>query len=80
MPTKPAKTVTTINWNDGSTSNVNYKTVLNAGTATASGKVTGGTFAKGKLSSTSTLTPGAGQDCVTVPITSLTISGTFTIS
>jgi hypothetical protein len=77
---KPTKTVTTINWNNGSMSGVNYKTVLNGTSGTASGKVTSGSFDKGKLSSSIAYQPGAGQNCTTTPLTSATITGTFTIS
>jgi hypothetical protein len=79
-PSKPATTKTTISWNNGTTSAVVYKTVLNSGTATAAGKVTSGTFKGGKLTSNVTFTVGAGQNCTSVPITSATISGTFNIT
>jgi hypothetical protein len=77
---KPIKTTTTIDWNNGTTSGVTYKTVLDAGTGTATGKVTSGSFDKGKISSSVSYTPGAGQNCTTTPVSSATISGTFTIS
>jgi len=80
MPSKPTTTKTTIDWNNGSTSGVDYKTVLDSGSATAAGKVTSGTFAKGKLTSSLSYVPGAGQDCTTVPLTSATLSGTFNIT
>jgi hypothetical protein len=77
---KPIKTTTTIDWNNGSTSGVTYKTILNSGSGTAAGKVTSGSFDKGKIASSVTYTAGAGQNCISTPLTSATISGTFTIS
>jgi len=78
---KPVTTNSTINWNNGDTSTDTYKTVLDAGSATVKGTITGGdAFAGGKLKASITYTPGAGQNCTTVPLTSATLSGTFEIT
>ena len=45
---KPVKTVNTIDWNNGDTSVDSYSTTLDAGSATVKGKITSGTFDKGK--------------------------------
>jgi hypothetical protein len=78
---KPVATVGQVaHWNNGDTSTSTYKTQLDAGNATIKGKVTAGDFAKGKIVGSLTYTLGNGQNCTTVPVTSATISGTFTIS
>jgi hypothetical protein len=77
---KPVKTVNTIDWNNGDTSVDSYSTTLDAGSATVKGKITSGTFDKGKVAASVTYTPGPGQTCGSVPLTSATLSGTYTIS
>jgi len=74
------KTTSSIKWNNGDTSGDLYKTTLFGGTANAKGKITSGDFAKGKLLSTLSYSLGAGQNCSTIPITSATLTGTFTIT
>lgn len=74
------KTVSTIDWNTGATSSDTYKTALVAGSATSKGKITSGPFAKGKLSASLTYDITAGQNCTSVPITSASLSGAFSIS
>ena len=74
------KTNSSISWNNSDTSTDSYKTTLDAGRATVTGKITGGTFDKGKIAGSLTYTLGAGQNCTTVPVTSATISGTFKIT
>jgi hypothetical protein len=77
---KPTKTDSTIDWNNGDTSADSYKTTLDAGSATVAGKITSGTFDKGKITGSLTYTVGAGQNCTSVPVTSATITGTFQIT
>ena len=80
-PGKPVATKGQVaHWNNGDTSTSTYKTTLDAGTATIAGKVTAGDFAKGKIAGSLSYTVGAGQNCTTVPVTSATITGTFTIT
>jgi hypothetical protein len=74
------KTVNTIDWNNGDTSVDSYSTTLDGATATVKGKTTSGTFDKGKVAGSVSYTPGAGRNCTSVPLTSATLSGTYTIS
>ena len=76
-----SKTLGTIHWNNSTSSGDKYKTTLRLGQpATLKGKITSGTFAKGKATASLNYTYGPGQNCLTVPITSATITGTFTIT
>jgi hypothetical protein len=71
----------TINWNNATSSTDKYKTTLKLGQpATLKGKILSGTFDKGKVTASLTYTYGPGQNCVSTPITSATITGTFTIT
>jgi hypothetical protein len=80
---KPTASTGTINWNNGTTSTEKVKSTLGdpgPGQTTVAGKITAGTFQKGKVAATLGDTPGAGQNCTTKPITSVTISGTYSIT
>jgi hypothetical protein len=50
------------------------------GDATGNGKTTAGTFDKGKVAVALSYTLGSGQNCETVPVTSATVAGTYTIT
>jgi hypothetical protein len=80
---KPTKSTGTINWNNGTTSTEAIKSVIgdpSEGKTTVTGKITAGTFLKGKVAALLTDTPGPGQDCVGKPLTSATITGTYQIT
>jgi hypothetical protein len=80
---KPTKSTGTISWNNGTTSTETVKSTLGdpgPGETTVAGKITAGTFLKGKVASSLTDTLGAGQNCLTVPVTSATVAGTYTIT
>jgi len=70
-----------IHWNNSTSSTWKYKTTLRLGQpATLKGKILSGTFAKGKVTATLHYTYGPGQNCLTTPITSAVITGTFNIT
>jgi hypothetical protein len=80
---KPTKSTGTINWNNATTSVEAVKSTLGdpgPGETTVAGKITSGTFQKGKVAAALTDTLGPGQNCTTVPVTSATVSGTYTIT
>lgn len=76
--TSTQKSTTT--WNTGAKTTSKYTLILTAGSATLSGTVTAGLFKGDSFSGTATFVPGAGQDCTTTPITSVTISGTVSLN
>jgi len=76
--TSKQKSVTT--WNTGAKTTSTYTLTLTAGSATLSGKVTAGLFKGDSFSGTATFLPGTGQDCTTTPITSVSISGSVSLS
>jgi len=57
-----------------------YNLTLGSGTITLAGKITAGSFNKGKLSANLTYQVGAGQDCTNTPITSATIVSPSTLT
>ncbi|MGH9016857.1 MAG: hypothetical protein ACRDY1_03830 [Acidimicrobiales bacterium] len=82
-PGTPTKSKGTINWNNGTTSMESVTSTLGdpgPGESTVTGKISKGTFKKGKVAAALTDTLGAGQNCTSVPVTSATITGTYTIS
>ena len=76
----PVTTNSSINWNNHDTSTDTYSSTLDAGKATVTGSITGGTFKGGKIKGKLKYKLGAGQNCTKVPVTSATITGTFKIS
>jgi len=79
----PTKSKGTINWNNATTSNESVVSTLGdpgPGQTLVTGKITSGTFKKGKVVAALTDTLGAGQNCTTVPVTSATVGGKYTIT
>jgi hypothetical protein len=69
-----------ISWNDGESSTSKFTLTLASGSATLAGKITAGTFKKDKFTGSASFSPGAGQNCVSTPVTSVTISGSVSLS
>jgi len=79
-PSRSHSTSVTIDWNNATTSAVKFKLILKGATASLQGKVTSGTFAKEKLTGSVSVAPGAGQNCITTPITTFSVSGSISIT